>query len=454
MKRELQQRQHEQQQQDQQQPCSLRQGMTVTVSVQNDDRFRCYNERLYVECRRNKRYSAAALAFESGLEENLLRLWRELNDGTYRISPAIAFVVEYPVRREVFAAEFRDRVVHHLLMHRLMPHMEREFIHDSYACRSGKGTLFGVRRVRQFIARCSKGYIGDCYILKCDVSGFFMNIDRKLLWDMLRGFIEDRDVEDKELVLRLTEQIVMHDPTVGCRINGSVRRWAGVPQNKSLFGTNGKPMPGQKVQQLEIEFPGAKGLPIGNLTSQWFGNFYLNALDHYVKSTLGIRYYGRYVDDFIVVHPDKEFLKETVVKIESFLDDRLKLKLHPRKRYLQHYSKGVTFLGVKIRGGALLAGKRVKSQTYDTMRTWNERSNKRILTDGEMIMLRDSVNSYFGIMRHYDSYGLRRRIAGSFSAQICNRTTFPRYEKMCLRDYSILGNEIVPYFEFDKLKTK
>ena len=406
----------------------------------------------WLECRSNKRYSAAALAFEAELEDNLLGLWRELNEGSYRIGPAIAFVVEHPVKREVFAADFRDRVVHHLLMKRLIPHFEREFIFDSYACRPGKGTLFGVRRIRRFISRCSEGYTRDCYILKCDVSGFFMNIDRRELWRMLERFIERQEVEDKEIVMQLTEMVVMHDPTVGCRINGSVKRWRGVPESKSLFGTNGKAMPGSQARQLSLEFPAEKGLPIGNLTSQWFGNFYLNRFDHYVKSELGVRYYGRYVDDFVIVHEDREYLKELVPKLEAFLREKLHLELHPRKRYLQHYSKGVTFLGVKIKGGAMLPGKRTKGGLYGTIERWNAAAAKRTLTGEELKAFRDSVNSYWGITRHQSGYGLRKRSAQHFSARIRSRVSYAGYRKVTLRDYSVLGNRAVPYYEFEQLK--
>jgi hypothetical protein len=387
----------------------------------------------YLECRRGKRYSTAALAFEADQEENLLRLWREINDGTYTIGPALAFVIEHPVKREVFAAGFRDRVVHHLLMKRLIPLFEREFIHDSYACRPGKGTLFGVRRVQGFIAKCSKGYTSGCYILKCDIAGFFMNIDRRTLWRMLEEFIRPREMEDKALVLKLTEQIIMHDPTVDCCINGSVNRWRGIPENKSLFGTNGRAMPGSGARQLSIAFPAVKGLPIGNLSSQWFGNFYLNRLDHYVKSKLGVRYYGRYVDDFIIVHEDKERLKGLIPQLEAFLKEELQLELHPRKRYLQHYGKGVTFLGVRIRGGALLPGRRTKGRLWESVHRWSSLSRRRLLTADEMRTFRDSVNAYWGIIRHYNSYGLRRRSAGYFSAQISNRISYAGFKKVTLR---------------------
>ena len=416
--------------------------------------FECLLE-AYLECRRNKRYSAAALAFEINMEENLLLLWRQINDGTYTVSPAIAFVVEYPVKREVFAADFRDRVVHHLLMKKLMPPFEKEFIYDNYACRPQKGTLFGIRRLRRFIAQCSQGYTRDCYILKCDISGFFMNIDRRELWFMLEKFIQSHEVENKDIVLKLTKQVVMHDPTIGCHINGSVNRWRGVPTDKSLFGTNGKAMPGEKQpRQLAFDFCPEKGLPIGNLTSQWFGNFYLNALDHYVKGELGVRYYGRYVDDFVLVHEDKEFLKELIPRLETYLKQKLQLTLHPRKRYLQHYSKGVTFLGVKIKKAALLTGKRTKSRLHARVEKWNTLSFRRLLTSNELGAFRNSVNSYWGIMRHYNSYRLRRKCARRFSAQIENRVLYPGFAKIKLNDFIVMGKDVFPYFEFDKLKKK
>ena len=139
----------------------------------------------YTDCRRHKRSGREALAFEVGLEDNLMALWRELRAGTYRPGRSRCFIIGRPVRREVFAAEFRDRVVQHLLVNRIEPVLDRGMIHDSYSCRKGRGTLYGVRRIRRFIAQCSEGYTRDCYVLKCDLRGFFMSIDRGRLADML-----------------------------------------------------------------------------------------------------------------------------------------------------------------------------------------------------------------------------------------------------------------------------
>lgn len=110
-----------------------------------------------------------------------------------------------------------------------------------------------------------------------------------------------------------------------------------------------------------------KRMPIGNLTSQIFANVYLNALDHYVKHDLSMRYYGRYVDDFVLVHQDREYLRALIPIITDFLMFTLKLTLHPRKIYLQHYSKGVPFLGVIIRPNHISSGKRIKGNFYDAI---------------------------------------------------------------------------------------
>lgn len=127
----------------------------------------------YYECRRTKRRTANALAFELDFERELIRLWREINAGTYKIGRSIAFIVKYPVQREVFAADFRDRVVHHLIISKLNDLFEKEFHPDSYSCRSGKGTLYGVRRIQGKMEECSDGFAEDCYILKLDIRSFF-----------------------------------------------------------------------------------------------------------------------------------------------------------------------------------------------------------------------------------------------------------------------------------------
>ncbi len=211
----------------------------------------------YFNCRKHKRNTRNALAFEVDYETHLLKLWTEINDGRYRPGKSIAFIINKPVKREIFAADFRDRVVHHLVINKLNPLFEKAFIHDNYACRSGKGTHLGIQRVDRFIRQCSQNYSKDCYVLKLDVKGFFMHINKSLLSTALQAFIEQKyQGADKAVLLELCQKIIDYDPTQNCIVKSKPSQWQGLPPDKSLFHS-----------------PTHCGLPIGNLTSQVFAKF-------------------------------------------------------------------------------------------------------------------------------------------------------------------------------------
>lgn len=358
--------------------------------VKLDDLYRAY-----YECRKHKRRTSNAIAFELDFERNLIDLWREINSGEYQISRSIAFTVDYPVKREVFAADFRDRVVHHLIIDKINHLLEAEFIPDSYSCREGKGTLFGAKRVQQMLARCSSEGKEDCYILKLDIRSFFMSIYKPLLYQKLEDFLQAKyQGDDLAIILSLIRMTIFNNPDESCRIKGSLRDWDGLPHHKSLFWAERE-----------------RGLPIGNLTSQIFANFYLNGLDKFVTQTLGIRYYGRYVDDFVLIHKDKSFLQEAHRKIAEFLDSELKLSLHPQKVYLQHYSKGVRFIGAVIKYDHIIIGRRTKGNLYNKiyglLPIMAQSAGKTL----EMLpCFNSSINSYLGLMRHYKTYHLRGHI--------------------------------------------
>ena len=348
----------------------------------------------YIECRKKKRYTCNALKFEVDYEEQLVQLCREINQGIYQPKPSIAFVVDKPVKREIFAANFRDRIVHHWLVNKLNPLFEKMFIYDSYACRKNKGTHFGIGRIDRFMRQCSRQYSRDCYILKLDIRGFFMHIDKELLLNKLVHFINEKYTDkDKQLILEICRIIINNNPTQNVIIKGGRSNWNGLPTDKSLFHS-----------------PANCGLPIGNLTSQVFANFYMNDFDHYIKNTLGIRYYGRYVDDFVIIHEDKEFLKELIPKLSNFLSSKLKLRLHPRKIYLQKYDKGVTFLGVVIKSFRLYIANRTKGNFYAAMERHNKIARDHRPTKEELKHFQSSMNSYLGIMKHYKTYALRKRM--------------------------------------------
>lgn len=388
----------------------------------------------YMDCRKNKRYTREALSFEIDCERNLMELYRDLTGGTYRIGPSTVFVVTKPVKREVFAASFRDRIVQHWIILRLNPLFEKEFIYDSYACRKNKGTLFGVKRIRRFIARCSEGYTKDCYVLRCDIKGFFMNIDRSILLGIANRFVQDKyHGPDKKFIISLLSMIIMHDPTENCRVNSIPKLWDGLPPDKSIFTNNGMPMPNGFLPAAYAHRKQPKGIPIGNLTSQIFANLYLNGMDHYIKHDLGEKYYGRYMDDFIVVHRSRERLLELTYIFRNYLADKLKLQLHPNKVTLMHYSKTVNFLGVGIKKGVLLTGKRTKAGLYNTLYHYNISAGKRDLNFDELEAFRQSMNSYLGLAVHYRSYTMRKDVFEKFSPALKRLAYGRNYSKVMLR---------------------
>jgi RNA-directed DNA polymerase len=346
----------------------------------------------YEACRKNKRSTLSALQFEIDYEALLVELWRDITTHQYRPSSSDVFLLKRPVFREVFAAKFRDRIVHHLVVGKLEPLFEKIFIYDSYACRKNRGTLFGIHRIEKFIRQCSKNYQKDCYILKLDIQGFFMHISRSLLWQRLLPFIkENYHHPDQKALIELCRIIIENDPTERCHIKGNVLDWEFLPQDKSLFGVDK-----------------GLGLPIGNLSSQMFANFYMNPFDHFVKHDLGFKFYGRYVDDFMIVDQDKKKLQDSVAVLRSFLKKELFLDLHPKKIYFQHYSKGSSFLGAMIRPYHLLPGKRVIKGFKSCIRKYNSKESPGDRAEKDKKQFLSSINSYLGILRQYKSYKMRK----------------------------------------------
>jgi RNA-directed DNA polymerase len=169
-----------------------------------------------------------------------VELWREINAGTYRPSRSIAFIINKPVKREIFAADFRDRVVHHLIAHRLVPLLEEKFIDDSYSTRKGKGTLYGIERVEEHIRLCSENYTRDCYILKIDIRSFFMKISKRRLYDLTEELLHERyGGNDLAILLYLLRETIFNRPEKNCIRKTPPQSWRGLPKDKSLFHSDG-----------------------------------------------------------------------------------------------------------------------------------------------------------------------------------------------------------------------
>ena len=376
----------------------------------------------YYECRKNKRRTINALHFEVNFEQELIKLWQELNSGTYKIGRSIAFIVKKPVQREIFAADFRDRIVHHLVIGKINNLFEKEFIFDSYSCRPNKGTLVGVRRVSEMMRLCSNNWTKDCYILKMDIKSFFMSINKPILYQMLIRFLEEKyHAPDKPIILRLIKQIIFNNPEDNCLIKGNRSDWNGLPIYKSLFWVSKW-----------------CGLPIGNLTSQIFANFYLNGLDKFVAQTLKIPHYGRYVDDFVLIHQDKKVLLAAKERISDFLEQKFKLRLHPQKIYLQHCVKGVRFIGAVIKPYRIYVGNRSKGALYNKLfGIVSKMSQSLESTLCELKHFVCCMNSYFGMLKHYQTYRLRCHILRDLDKTFLSEALAPEYnaQKISLLKY-------------------
>ena len=341
----------------------------------------------YYDCRRRKRRTASAIVYEMNYESNLIALRDRINTRTYQPGKSICFVVTRPRYREVFAASFEDRIVHHYIALRLEPLFELVFSPRTFNCRKGKGQLYGVKMLEADIKEASNNYTTDCYIMKLDLQGFFMSIDKSMLARMIDKFIvkyyKGNDIDDLRY---LCQVVVLHCPEKNCERHSPREMWGHLPANKSLF-TNGE----------------GKGVAIGNLFAQLFANFLLNELDWYIEE-LGIKYHGRYVDDFYCIHKDKQVLLSAVPKIRAKLAE-LGLSLNPKKFYFQHYTKGVEFTGAVVKPYRTYCCNRVLTNFIAAVRKLNRSKNIDDVTHAVC-----SINSYLGLLRQSNEYAQRLKI--------------------------------------------
>ena len=282
----------------------------------------------YQDCRRTKRNSASALAFEALQEHNLIQLHEELASGAWRPGRPICFVVTKPKPREVWAADFRDRIVHHLLYNRISARFHARFTADSCACIPGRGTLYAARRLEHQVRSVTANWARPAAYLKCDLANFFVSIDKHVLLAQLQRYVTE------PWWLALTTTVLMHDPRADVEVRGNASRLALVPPHKRLFNA-----------------PADTGLPIGNLSSQFFANVLLNDLDQRIKHHHRAPHYVRYVDDFVLVHPSAAYLQGVLADVAVWLPNQLHLHLNPRKTVQQPVHRGITFVGQVIKPG-------------------------------------------------------------------------------------------------------
>ena len=305
----------------------------------------------YLKARRGKNDVAEVLKFNYNLEDELLKLQHELKNQTYKTGEYRHFIIFEPKERRISALPFRDRIVHHVICSVIEPIFEKKFIYDSYACRKGKGTHKGVNRIQKFITEADNNY----YVLKCDVSKYFHSVDHEILKQIIREKIADKKL------LQLLDNI---------------------------------------IDSAE------KGIPIGNLTSQLFANIYLNKLDEYIKYELKIKYYLRYMDDFILLHESKQYLHEVKENIKVFFAS-MKLTLHPKKANIFPITLGIDFLGYRIFNAHRLVRKSTVKRFLK-----NTKTKLRKYDSGNMDFdkLMESFNSWEAYMSHANSHHLKKSL--------------------------------------------
>ncbi len=314
----------------------------------------------------DKKNKPDVLRFEWNLESNIFRLHRLLKSKKYTHGPYTSFFIQDPKQRHIHKAMAQDRILHHAIFNVLNPVFEPTFIAASFSCRVDKGTHKGVDAVTTMVRQVSRNGTQPCYALKCDIQKFFFRIDHGTLLTMLRRKLQD------ENALWLLEQVI-----------GS-------------FSTN----PGE-----------AKGLPIGNLTSQLFANIYMNEFDQYMKRDLRVKHYARYTDDFIILSRNIEYLESLLKPIALFLDTRLAVNLHPKKTVIRKVAQGIDFLGYTVFPHHRLVRTKTKQRIFRKLKQKvieykaGKTSEKK---------LDQSLQSYRGVLSHANTHELREQMENQF----------------------------------------
>lgn len=317
----------------------------------------------YYDCRKNKRNTAQQIKFEFNLEENLWNLYEDLKNETYRPGSHIYFIITEPKPREVWAANFRDRIVHHLLYNRIF-HVENTYIKTSYACLKNKGTLKCAKDFQKLLRSLWKDK-KNYRFLQVDIANFYVSIDKNILKQKIK------QITDNPKTIELLSLFAEQNPTKSYFYKGDQKLKELIPERKSLFNKT-------------------TGLPIGNLTSQMFANLYLNEFDHWALKNIS-PYYYRYLDDMVFILPKTQSINKTVNQLNEFLSF-LNLKLNPKKTKHNKIQYGINLAGFIVKPFSLYIRNSTKYRA--------KRAEKR-----------ESINSYYGLMCHGNCYMLRKSIA-------------------------------------------
>ncbi|MBI4139385.1 group II intron reverse transcriptase domain-containing protein [Candidatus Woesearchaeota archaeon] len=322
------------------------------------------------KARKKKVNTPEVQEYEKHWRLNNIILRQELLNKTYKPNPLKTFILRDPKTRKICKSDFRDRVVHHALVNILQPIYEPLFIYDSYASRKGKGTLKALDRFDSFLKKATHNGLlvseartrnhVKCFVLKADIKKYFETVDHNVLLNILSKKIKD------ENVLWLTTIL---------------------------------------LENYTAVLPG-KGMPLGNWTSQFFANVYLNELDQFVKNELKMEWYLRYVDDFVIIHRNKKDLEVCLKQIRTVLST-LKLELHPTKCTILPISRGVDILGFKV----FYKYRRVQKKN---IRKIHKKIALLLNENNPVDTILNVLQGWNEYALHGNSYGLRRKLSEQF----------------------------------------
>lgn len=332
----------------------------------------------YLSARKGKRYRDQVLQFTANLEDNLIQIQNELIYQTYKVGRYHEFFIYEPKKRLIMALPFRDRAVQWAVYRVINPILTKGYIADSFACIPGRGAQSAIKRLQYWMRREERKH-GREYYLKLDVSKFFYRVNHTVILDILR-----RRFGNDEKLMWLFDLIVNSEETP--------------------FGLPAGYNPGEADRIYET------GMPIGNLTSQMLANLYLNELDQFAKRELHIRCYIRYMDDIIVLFHSKPALHQYKAEIEEFLNTRLLLNLN-NKTALRPTTLGIDFVGYKVWSTHI----KLRKSTARKMRK-RLKFVRRKYEQGEMPLdkVHETMNSYYGIMKHCNSFNLRKKLSETY----------------------------------------
>lgn len=360
--------------------------MTLKYRAPNPDLYKSLLA-AYDRCLENKRHIRRT-TFHLNYEKIVYDLCLDIEDRVYRPGLSSIFIVLHPKPREIIAAHLRDRIVHHFVYDYMASYWERRFHPHSYACRPGKGPLQASQDLRRFINRHQRGSGGrPLWYLKLDIQNFFPSIDLNILYGLLAKHLKN------PLYLWLMKVTIFHRATVKgeFQLNSPKELWKKIPKYKSLFAA----LP-------------HKGLPIGNLTSQFLANVYLNQLDQFIARKLKGKflYWQRYVDDVLCVGEDPRSLQECIEAVDEFLRTNLDVQLNAKKTLLQPLSRGLDHLGYFHLPNATLVRQRVVKNCKANL--FQYVSGRKMVSDP--VAFASSVNSYLGYFSRASSQKLRNKI--------------------------------------------